>query len=119
MSIKTDNQTVIDQLAASSDLIDRVTTDSAQVTPPSGRVHVFLGSPSITWPNWNTHLCAYDAWIVAGTVSSQREALDLIYQALQDIEDKQLVDVIDAEPAGWTRNGSKLAAYRITINKEE
>lgn len=119
MSIRDEVDGLMASLAASSPLIDRVTADSAQVKPPAGKVHACVGPPSIEWRGWGLHMCSWDVWLVAGTASSQPAALSLLYQVLQDIEDAAAANVVEAEPAGWTRDGQKLAAYRITINKED
>lgn len=119
MTILEQRDGLLDALEQSSDLIDRATADSAKAKPPTGLVHAVIGPPDITWDNWHEVSCVWSVWIISGTTSTQAEALDLLYRAMDDITEARTVNVTAAEPASWTRDGSNYAAYRLTIDKEE
>lgn len=102
------------QIERSSGLIARCTLDSAQVKPEPGQVHVWLQPPSVEWDMWDEWETEYTAMLVAGTVSTQLDAALLMLRALTDMQTAG-VNVRDAEPSGWNRDGQLVAAYRVTL----
>ena len=118
MTIIEERDQLLTAVAAASDLIDRSTGDSAKARPPAGRVHAVLGPPDITWPSWHMRETVWTLWLIAGTTSSQADALDLLYAAMDDLADSQTINLIEATPAGWDGGDRQLAAYKLSINKE-
>lgn len=105
-------------IITSNDNISRVTLDKARLKPAYDEVHAFVAPPSIEWVTWTQANATFNVLLVAGTMATQEHGFDLLYKALDQLAQSQILDIQRAEPAAYVRpeDGGELAAYSITIN---
>ena len=101
---------------ALGDLATFVTTDTQDARPLPGKVAVYIQPPDLAWPSWDDEPdITWKAAVVAGTPATQDAALDLLYQALRRLAERQ-VNILEAKPVGYQNSaGADLAAYLVTF----
>lgn len=101
-----------------NDHINRVTLDKSRLKPAYNEVHAFVAPPSIEWTTWTQANATFSVLLVAGTMATQEHGFDLLYKALDQLAQSQIIDIRRAEPAAYVRpeDGGELAAYTLTIN---
>lgn len=107
------------RIADASPLITRCTWDATQIKPPTGEVHAYLQVPDLEWARWEGWSSTYTLVIAAGTWRTQAQAIPLLLQAIQDMQDAG-VNLITASSASWKLADSTdlIAAYEITVETD-
>lgn len=107
---------LIDMLGA---LVTVVTIDAQEARPLPGKVAVLIDPPEITYEGWQFVSTAWTVNLIAGTMATQTESLDLLIPVLERLHERRL-NMKTAKPVTYSLAGvGNLAAYEITLNPLE
>lgn len=108
--------TLTDMLGA---LVTVVTIDAQEARPLPGKVAVLIDPPEITYEGWQFVSTAWTVNLIAGTMATQTESLDLLIPVLERLHERRL-NMKTAKPVTYSLAGvGNLAAYEITLNPLE
>lgn len=100
-------------------LANVVTIDAQAARPLPGKVAVLIDPPEIVYEGWQFTRPTWTVNLIAGTMATQTDALDLLLGALERLQARHL-NMKDAKPATFSLSGvGDLAAYSITLNPLE
>lgn len=100
-------------------LVTVVTIDAQEARPLPGKVAVLIDPPEITYEGWQFVSTAWTVSLIAGTMATQTESLDLLIPVLERLHERRL-NMKTAKPVTYSLAGvGNLAAYEITINPLE
>lgn len=101
-------------------VVQIVTTDAAAARPVPKKVAVLVEPPHYEFPTWNAQpVITWTLDIIAGTMSTQDSAFELIAQAIETLDSHHL-NIASAEPVSFTIGTSgTLAAYQLILNPLE
>lgn len=107
---------LVDMLGA---LVTVVTIDAQEARPLPGKVAVLIDPPEITYEGWQFVSTAWTVNLIAGTMATQTESLDLLIPVLERLHERRL-NMKTAKPVTYSLAGvGNLAAYEITLNPLE
>ena len=100
-------------------LVTVVTIDAQEARPLPGKVAVLIDPPEITYEGWQFVSTAWTVSLIAGTMATQTESLDLLIPVLERLHERRL-NMKTAKPVTYSLAGvGDLAAYEITLNPLE
>ena len=100
-------------------LVTVVTIDAQEARPLPGKVAVLIDPPEITYEGWQFVSTAWTVNLIAGTMATQTESLDLLIPVLERLHERRL-NMKTAKPVTYSLAGvGNLAAYEITLNPLE
>ncbi|WP_347013725.1 hypothetical protein [Bifidobacterium longum] len=100
-------------------LVTVVTIDALEARPLPGKVAVLIDPPEITYEGWQFVSTAWTVNLIAGTMATQTESLDLLIPVLERLHERRL-NMKTAKPVTYSLAGvGNLAAYEITLNPLE
>lgn len=100
-------------------LVAVVTIDAQEARPLPGKVAVLIDPPEITYEGWQFVSTAWTVNLIAGTMATQTESLDLLIPVLERLHERRL-NMKTAKPVTYSLAGvGNLAAYEITLNPLE
>ncbi len=100
-------------------LVTVVTIDAQEARPLPGKVAVLIDPPEITYEGWQFVSTAWTVSLIAGTMATQTESLDLLIPVLERLHERRL-NMKTAKPVTYSLAGvGNLAAYEITLNPLE
>lgn len=100
-------------------LVTVVTIDAQEARPLPGKVAVLIDPPEITYEGWQFVSTAWTVNLIAGTMATQTESLDLLVPVLERLHERRL-NMKTAKPVTYSLAGvGNLAAYEITLNPLE
>lgn len=100
-------------------LVTVVTIDAQEARPLPGKVAVLIDPPEITYEGWQFVSGAWTVNLIAGTMATQTESLDLLIPVLERLHERRL-NMKTAKPVTYSLAGvGNLAAYEITLNPLE
>lgn len=100
-------------------LVTVVTIDAQEARPLPGKVAVLIDPPEITYEGWQFVSAAWTVNLIAGTMATQTESLDLLIPVLERLHERRL-NMKTAKPVTYSLAGvGNLAAYEITLNPLE
>ena len=100
-------------------LVTVVTIDAQEARPLPGKVAVLIDPPEITYEGWQFVSTTWTVNLIAGTMSTQTESLDLLIPVLERLHERRL-NMKTAKPVTYSLAGvGNLAAYEITLNPLE
>lgn len=100
-------------------LVTVVTIDAQEDRPLPGKVAVLIDPPEITYEGWQFVSTAWTVNLIAGTMATQTESLDLLIPVLERLHERRL-NMKTAKPVTYSLAGvGNLAAYEITLNPLE
>ncbi|TCF92261.1 hypothetical protein [Bifidobacterium longum] len=100
-------------------LVTFVTIDAQEARPLPGKVAVLIDPPEITYEGWQFVSTAWTVNLIAGTMATQTESLDLLIPVLERLHERRL-NMKTAKPVTYSLAGvGNLAAYEITLNPLE
>lgn len=100
-------------------LVTVVTIDAQEARPLPGKVAVLIDPPEITYEGWQFVSTAWTVNLIAGTMATQTESLDLLIPVLERLHERRL-NMKAAKPVTYSLAGvGNLAAYEITLNPLE
>lgn len=100
-------------------LVTVVTIDAQEARPLPGKVAVLIDPPEITYEGWQFVSTAWTVNLIAGTMATQTESLDLLIPVLGRLHERRL-NMKTAKPVTYSLAGvGNLAAYEITLNPLE
>ncbi|RGJ62259.1 hypothetical protein DXD52_02625 [Bifidobacterium longum] len=100
-------------------LVTVVTIDAQEARPLPGKVAVLIDPPEITYEGWQFVSTTWTVNLIAGTMSTQTESLDLLIPVLERLHERHL-NMKTAKPVTYSLAGvGNLAAYEITLNPLE
>ena len=100
-------------------LVTVVTIDAQEARPLPGKVAVLIDPPEITYEGWQFVSTAWTVNLIAGTMATQTESLDLPIPVLERLHERRL-NMKTAKPVTYSLAGvGNLAAYEITLNPLE
>lgn len=100
-------------------LVTVVTIDAQEARPLPGKVAVLIDPPEITYEGWQFVSTAWTVNLIAGTMATQTESLDLLIPVLERLHERRL-NMKTAKPVTYSLAGvGNLAAYEITLNPPE
>lgn len=100
-------------------LVTVVTIDAQEARPLPGKVAVLIDPPEITYEGWQFVSTAWTVNLIAGTMATQTESLDLLIPVLERLHERCL-NMKTAKPVTYSLAGvGNLAAYEITLNPLE
>lgn len=103
---------------ALGDKVSMIVSDPALLRTVPGKVSIYIEPPIVQFPTWDDPEVQWKFDIVAGTPTTQAQALILILEALSTLIPE--VNMQRAEPATFTlANVGTLAAYQVTCNELE
>lgn len=109
-------ETLTDMLG---DLACIVTIDAQEARPLPGKIAALIDPPDITFEGWQYVTTTWTVNLIAGTMATQTDALDLLTTAVERLHARRL-NMKDAKPATFSLAGvGSLAAYSITLNPLE
>ncbi len=101
------------------DLVTSVSVDAQDVRPLPGKAAILIEPPTVEWPDWNRTVCTWQLDVVAGTFTTQADALPIITNVIDALADAGL-NLQRAEPVGFALAGQgTVAAFQITLNPLE
>lgn len=118
--IITERETLMDMLTDMlGALVTVVTIDAQEARPLPGKVAVLIDPPEITYEGWQFVNTAWTVNLIAGTMATQTESLDLLIPVLERLHERRL-NMKTAKPVTYSLAGvGNLAAYEITLNPLE
>ncbi|WP_171847948.1 hypothetical protein [Bifidobacterium longum] len=118
--IITERETLMDMLTDMlGALVTVVTIDAQEARPLPGKVAVLIDPPEITYEGWQFVSTAWTVNLIAGTMATQTESLDLLIPVLERLHERRL-NMKTAKPVTYSLAGvGNLAAYEITLNPLE
>lgn len=118
--IITEREALMDKLTDMlGDLVTVVTIDAQEARPLPGKVAVLIDPPEITYEGWQFVSTAWTVNLIAGTMATQTESLDLLIPVLERLHERRL-NMKTAKPVTYSLAGvGNLAAYEITLNPLE
>lgn len=118
--IITERETLMDMLTDMlGALVTVVTIDAQEARPLPGKVAVLIDPPEITYEGWQFVSTAWTVSLIAGTMATQTESLDLLIPVLERLHERRL-NMKTAKPVTYSLAGvGNLAAYEITLNPLE
>lgn len=100
-------------------LVTVVTIDAQEARPLPGKVAVLIDPPEITYEGWQFVSTEWTVSLIAGTMATQTESLDLLIPVLERLHERRL-NMKTAKPVTYSLAGvGNLAAYEITLNPLE
>lgn len=100
-------------------LVTVVTIDAQEARPLPGKVAVLIDPPEITYEGWQFVSTTWTVSLIAGTMATQTESLDLLIPVLERLHERRL-NMKTAKPVTYSLAGvGNLAAYEITLNPLE
>lgn len=100
-------------------LVTVVTINAQEARPLPGKVAVLIDPPEITYEGWQFVSTAWTVNLIAGTMATQTESLDLLIPVLERLHERRL-NMKTAKPVTYSLAGvGNLAAYEITLNPLE
>ena len=100
-------------------LVTVVTIDAQEARPLPGKVAVLIDPPEITYEGWQFVSTAWTVNLIAGTMATQTESLDLLIPVLERLHERRL-NMKTATPVTYSLAGvGNLAAYEISLNPLE
>ncbi|MFR8925466.1 MAG: hypothetical protein ACLVG8_05635 [Bifidobacterium longum] len=100
-------------------LVTVVTIDAQEARPLPSKVAVLIDPPEITYEGWQFVSTAWTVNLIAGTMATQTESLDLLIPVLERLHERRL-NMKTAKPVTYSLAGvGNLAAYEITLNPLE
>lgn len=118
--IITERETLMDMLTDMlGALVTVVTIDAQEARPLPGKVAVLIDPPEITYEGWQFVSTTWTVNLIAGTMATQTESLDLLIPVLERLHERHL-NMKAAKPVTYSLAGvGNLAAYEITLNPLE
>lgn len=118
--IITEREALMDMLTDTlGALVTVVTIDAQEARPLPGKVAVLIDPPEITYEGWQFVSTAWTVNLIAGTMATQTESLDLLIPVLERLHERRL-NMKTAKPVTYSLAGvGNLAAYEITLNPLE
>lgn len=118
--IITERETLMDMLTDMlGALVTVVTIDAQEARPLPGKVAALIDPPEITYEGWQFVSTAWTVNLIAGTMATQTESLDLLIPVLERLHERRL-NMKTAKPVTYSLAGvGNLAAYEITLNPLE
>ena len=100
-------------------LVTVVTIDAQEARPLTGKLALLIDPPEITYEGWQFVSTAWTVNLIAGTMATQTESLDLLIPVLERLHERRL-NMKTAKPVTYSLAGvGNLAAYEITLNPLE